>query len=271
MICRKTRGWLKILLLAGTWGLISPWAFGQVVPPGLGEVGTGSWLALGIKQDLDTLQKGGWESSTYIGFGRNGDVGGSHFLEKPGIFVLNQEFYHRFHPHWEYSLAASFRKQYLYDDETPYLAEDPEYKHEMRLYGRFSYIFQVAGVQITPTFRQEIIRYFSPGFGDFEEQLRYRSRFRMKFSVPLDQDQVHRLHFYSEQLFSISRRGEEEQWDTFGYKDSRFSVYYAWSPPEVPLTFHLGYMNNLIGRQNPESAHYLGVDMIWKNPLDFGR
>lgn len=242
----------------------------QIIPPALGEISSGSWLAFGVNQDLDTIKSGGWQSSTYIGIGKLNPAERNNPFKQQGIFVLNQEFHNRFHTNWEYSLALSYRKQEVYSKNEPFIHADPRFKNEFRVYGRFSRLFKTDFVEITPTFRQEIINYFTPDFKDYRESLRLRSRFRLKFAFPLDQQKSHRLIFYSEQLFSISQEKSKSKrkWTSFDYKDSRFSLYYSLSPQHIPFTFNLGYMHNLIGKHSTHSAHYIALDMIWKNPFN---
>ena len=241
-------------------------AWAQVIPPGLGDTKVASWLAVGIQQDLDTSRRG-WSSSTYVGMARMSSPDTYNMLEKPGVFIFNQEFKHDFHEDWEYSLAFSYRRQNEYNDQAPFEKDDPRLKQEFRLYGRFSRIFKISSIEITPTLRQEYQKYYTPDFEVHDEKTRLRSRFRMKIALPLTADKKHKLSFYSEQLFSTSLKNEPREWTSFAYKDSRFSLYYSLSPETIPWTINLGYMNNLVGRKNVSSAHYLGVDFIWKNPF----
>lgn len=247
--------------------LISFSAMTQVIPPGLGDTKMAGWMAFGIQQDLDTVSGKGWSSTSYFGFGRMSDPDNYNLLQKPAIFILNQEFKNKFSEKWEYSLAFSYRNQKNYSDTEPYERTDPASKQEFRLYGRLSRIFKTSFVEITPTFRQELQKYFTGDFGSYPESFRLRSRFRVKFKVPLSMDEVHKLSLYSEQLFSTSLKTEPNRWTPFEYKDSRFSLYYTLSPKEIPWDFNMGYMNNLIGKKAPFSAHYVGLDLIWKNPF----
>lgn len=41
---------------------------GQIIPPGLGKTNAGSWLSLGLNQEIGQNEK--WSSTTYIGLGR---------------------------------------------------------------------------------------------------------------------------------------------------------------------------------------------------------
>lgn len=255
----------RALILAGV--IACQFASSQIIPPGLGKTNAASWLAFGIQQDLDTIKGKGWESTTYIGLGRMSSPDNDNPIEKPAIFIFNQEFKNRFQKNWEYSLAFSYRRQDEYASVAPYEHESPSIKQEFRFYGRFSYIAKTGILEITPTFRQEVQKYFNPDFSPYSESLKLRSRFRLKLSFQITPDKTHRIILYSEQLFSTSLMKDPEYWTKFGYKDSRFAAYYSFSPKKIPWTFNLGYMNNLMGNKKPASAHYIGLDLILKNPF----
>lgn len=237
--------------------------WGQVIPPGMGKINSVGWFAVGINQDLNPL-KSNWQSISYLGIGRTSNPDNNNPLYRPGILILNQEFKNKFHKNWEYILAASYRRQNEYSRSPPYEQSNPDLKQEFRLYGRLSYIIKAGRGAITPAFRQEVQKYYTPDFKHFPESLRLRSRFRLKFELPLSQKKEHRLLLYSEQLFSTSYMNDSGQWTPFEYKDSRFSIYYSLSPKTIPFSFNVGYMNNLI---ETHSTHYLGVDIVWKNPF----
>lgn len=254
----------NILILLGLL-LLTTTSQAQIVPPGLGEVSLAGWMAVGLDQNLRSDQNKSWKSSTYIGHGRQNEPGKENLLQKSGILILNQEFYHRFHENWEISFALSYRNQDLYAKEFPHHRADPQFKHEFRYYSRFSYLWKSDFVEITPTFRQEVMRYFEPGFSDFKEDWRLRSRFRLKFSFPLNPDKNQKIILYSEQLFAASRHSETHKWSAFKYNDSRFSAYYSYGFTQFPMVFNIGYMHNLIGKENTFSGHYLAIDFIFKN------
>src|SRR5699024_1159977 len=79
--------------------LRSTHSIGQIIPPGMGKTHSASWLAFGVEQELDTIEDGGWKSVTYLGLGRMSNSGSHNPVHLPGIFVVNQEFYNRFHRH----------------------------------------------------------------------------------------------------------------------------------------------------------------------------
>lgn len=258
---------LRKLFLIGGCVLISFNLSAQIIPPGLGETNTSNWLALGVKQDLDTLDIGGWNSTTYLGVGTVSHNTQYNPFNAIGVWVINQEFYHNFKKNWQYSLALSYRQQNIFTQEEPFVKTNMGHKQEFRWYGRLSYSFKWNKLTITPTFRQEAIKYFTPDFKAYSESLRLRSRFRLKFTFPLNADKSQKLIAYSEQLFSISQRGEAKKWDSFNYVDSRFALYYSLTPPNHPLNYNLGYMHNLIGTKDVFSGHYFALDIIWKNPF----
>lgn len=240
---------------------------GQILPPGLGDIHYSSWLAFGINQDLDKQKENGWRSSSYIGIAGQSNPDTDNPFKNPGVFIVNQEFYNRFYQNWEYSLALSYRRQHLYEKVFPFDRVVPSAKNEFRFYSRFSYLHKTDWVEITPTLRQEIAKYFTPDFKDYPENWRMRTRFRLKFRFPLNSAKTQSLLLYSEQLFSISQHAETKKWDRFKYKDSRFSAYYSLSPVWIPFTFNAGYMLNLVGSKSTYTGHYFALDVIWKNPF----
>lgn len=239
----------------------------QTVPPGLGKTNLSSWIAVGVKQDLDSIKDKGWSSSTYAGIGRVSNQNSHNPFKYPGVFIINQEFYNRFHYRWEYSLALSYRKQDVYLKDVPYSHADPPYKNELRLYSRFSYLWKTNFMDITPTVRQEVSKYYTPEWSDFSEDWRLRTRFRLKFDIPLNNKENKRFILYSEQLFSTSRNQTSGSWSQFKYADSRFSFYFSMSPQNIPVTFNFGYMLNWINATPNYTGHYFAIDVILKNPF----
>lgn len=239
----------------------------QIVPAGLGKTNLNSWIAFGVKQDLGNKKDGGWSSVTYAGIGRISNQNSHNLFRYSGIFILNQEFYNRFYSNWEYSLALSYRKQDIYLKEAPYNHADPPFKNELRFYIRFSYLWKTNFMEITPTIRQEISKYYTPAWSDFSENLRLRTRFRLKFNIPLTPEKDHRLILFSEQLFSTSQNVSNRKWSPFEYADSRFSLYYSLSPQNTPVTFNFGYMLNWVNDSPDYTGHYFAIDAILNNPF----
>lgn len=239
----------------------------QISPPGEGIARTADWFAFGVRQKLDTIDGKGWQSISYIGLGRKSNPDNYNPLFKPAILVTNQEFYHQFHNNWQYSLALSYRRQDEYLNNKPYYHDSPKLKQEFRLYSRFSYIFSTSQIKLTPTLRQEFRKFCSPSFRNMDEDFQYRSRFRLQLTAALDRKKEHRVMISSEQLFSLSKENSPDKWTDFHYRESRFSVYYSYSPKTAPLTLSIGYMNNLVGKKKLYDVHYIAFDLVIENPF----
>jgi|GEM_PF-3290907 len=69
----------------------------------------------------------------------------------------------------------------------------------------------------------------------------------------------------SEQLWSTKRDFATKDWSKLSYQESRFLLYYSFSPQKMPLQFNVGYMNNLLGAKKPHAVHYIAFDVIAKN------
>lgn len=241
-------------------------AYAQISPPGLGETNTASWLAFGVRQALDSANK--IQSFSYAGIARISGPESNNPLKYPGIFVLNQEFYHKFHKHWHYSLAVSYRNQAEYLDEESFGTTSPLHKQEFRVYGRYMYELKVRNIKFAATFRQEFRSFFDPDFQQDVDRYQLRSRFRLQSSVTLDENNVHRLTASAEALFSSTQSTmPENHWSTFSYKEARFCLYYSIDPKNDSFVYSIGYMNNLIGQTQLKSASYIALDVIWENPF----
>ncbi|TVT43467.1 DUF2490 domain-containing protein [Hymenobacter setariae] len=259
---------LKIALLLVIC-ILSKVSSAQISPPGLGAAHTADWLALGVRQDLDSLKK--WQSMSYIGLGRKSSLANYNPLAKSSILVLNQEFYYKFHPHWQTSFALSYRHQNEYSDSYPYEPENPAFEQEFRLYSRISYVLETPRFKLVPTFRQEFRKFYTPTFTRGAETFQFRSRLRLQLTVNLDAAKVHRLIVSSEQLFSASDLSFPNHWTRLGYRESRFVGYYSVAPKAFPLIFDFGYMANWLGGPSPAVVHYAALDIIWKNPFGHHR
>lgn len=241
--------------------------FSQISPPGEGKAHDADWFAFGIRQELDTIEGKGWQSMSYIGLGRKSNPDNYNPFFKPAILVINQEFYNSFHNDWQYSLGLSYRKQDEYVDKPPFEHKNPKLKQEFRLYGRFSYIFNTSHIKLVPTFRQEFRKFYTPNFQNTKDNFQFRSRFRLQLTANLDNKKRHRLIASSEQLFSINKENTSNVYTKFTYRESRFALYYSYSPETLPFIFSIGYMNNLVGLKKHYDVHYLAFDIIIENPF----
>lgn len=234
----------------------------QISPPGLGTANTAAWMALGVKQDLDSAKQK--QLVTYLGMGRKSDPDNDNPYHKPAIFVVNEEFYHQFKKHWQYSVALSYRRQNEYAHTAPFEKADPGIRQELRAYGRLSYLLKKSRVKFVGTLRQEFRSFFAPGFTPWREDMQLRTRLRAQLTLELDAHKTHRLVGSAEALFASSH---ENAWSAFAYGESRFCAYYSLSPQHIPFMFDLGYMKDVIGQNHVEQVDYIAVDVIWLNPF----
>lgn len=240
----------------------------QISPPGLGKAHTADWFAVGVRQDLGTVENKGWQSMTYIGIGHKSNPDNYNPFSKSAILVLNQEFYNQFHNDWQYSLAVSYRRQDEYAESPPFKHDTPRIKQEFRLYGRLTYtLIKTSRIKLASTFRQEFRKFHIPNTINESEDFQLRSRFRLQLTANLNSKNTQRLITSAEQLFSISKENTYNTWTDFNYRESRFLLYYSYAPETLPYIFNVGYMNNLVGNKKPYDVHYLAVDIVIKNPF----
>lgn len=237
-------------------------AFTQISPPGLGKANSAFWSAIALRQDFDSLET--WQSVTYIGHGRKSNPSDRNLFSKNVIWVFNEEIYRAFGANWRISFALSYRHQSQFDevDKQFFVSKTQPYEHEFRYYSRLSKTWRFGRFKFVPTLRQEIRRFYEPGFKESDEQLQFRTRFRLQMTANLTKDKVHRIVFGAESLFSGSIYQDKQQ-HGFGYREARFTLYYSLDPPNFPVALNIGYMNNLIGTTHVSDVHYLCVDLIY--------
>lgn len=236
-------------------------ALAQLSPPGLGKTNTAFWSAVGVKQKLNEKNS----STTYFGLGRISGKGNDPF-NMPSIYVINQEFYHKLNTNWTYSAALSYRRQHEYDESF----EDEEssaINQEFRVYGRLQYKTNFNDVKWTTTLRQEVRKFYTDDFTRVPDGLQLRTRLKTQLLVPLDNDSENSLMGSAEALFAIAN-DSDTGWGNLAYKESRFCLYYIYSPDNFPVTFDVGYMNDLIGNgHHITDVSYLAMDIIIENPF----
>jgi len=242
--------------------LFSATAFAQLSPPGMGNTKTAFWSAIGVSQKLNENTT----SKTYFGSGYISGNKNDNPFNNPSIFVLNEELYHKLNDNWKYSYALSYRRQQEYDENFE-IPASAGIKQEFRLYGRLAYTTYLGRTKWTTTFRQEIRKFYDDNFARVPEDLQLRSRLKTQLSVPLGITAESSIMGSAEALFSIAN-DSNEGWGSPDYKESRFCLYYCYSPDNLPVTFDIGYMNDLIGYGGHiTDASYLAVDVIIKNPF----
>ncbi|MBU2994856.1 DUF2490 domain-containing protein [Cellulophaga baltica] len=237
--------------------------FAQFTPPGLGDTNDASWFALGIKQKLNS--SGNVVSSTHIGLGRISNPDNYNLFQNPSIYVFNEEISNHFKKHWKYSVALSYRWQNQYNTSAPYELDSENARQEIRAYGRLFYLNSLKNIDYSFSFRPEIRFFYNRNFDSYIEDRQFRTRFRGKMTLNLNNFKTHKLITTAEFLLSATR--EDNNWNKFGYKEARFSLYYAYTLATLNTTFNFGYMNNLLGKSDLQVVHYLAFDIEIKNPF----
>lgn len=234
----------------------------QLSPPGLGETKTAFWSAVGVSQKLNEKNT----SLTYFGKGTvSGHIHNDPF-NMPSIYVLNQEFYHKLNSQWQYSYAASYRSQHKYIDESN--AENNfTINQEFRIYGRLAYSIPVGALKWKTTLRQEVRKFYDENFGRIPDGLQLRTRLKSQLQLPLGHSGANSLTGSAEALFSVTD-DDHDGWGSYNYHESRFCLYYSYSPQSLPVIFDIGYMNDLSEHEHHMiDSNYLAVDIIVKDPF----
>jgi len=239
-------------------------AAAQITPPGLGEVGTAAWTALGVKQTLDGARRR--EYVGYLGVGSTSRPDGHSPYGRPAILVLNQELYDHFHPRWLYALALSYRRQNelaLHDG-----VAHEVHLQELRLYGRYALVLARRRVHGQLTFRPELRGFVGGDFSPVEQPFQLRLRLKAQAGVALDRAGAHRLIGSAEALASVARdRTAASRFTELAYRESRFALFYAIRARER-VVVDVGYMNDLLGCGAQRiDVHYLALDVVWLNPF----
>lgn len=250
----------KILTLLAPVFLFYANANAQLSPPGLGDTNDAFWAAIGVSQKVSEKNT----SVTYVGEGRISGPESHDLMHEQSIFVVNEEMYHSFAPGWNYSYALSYRRQNEYgDDEVA--NEAMAIQQEFRLYARLSHTKPVGSLKWKNTIRQEARKFYTPDFNNPEDIFQLRTRLKTQLSVPLGVSS--KVTGSAEALFSASDE-THSGWGRYGYHESRFCLYYTYTPQSMPVTFDVGYMNDLMGYgHDVADAGYLAFDIVVQNPF----
>lgn len=241
-------------------------AFAQSSPPGFSGAHTASWLALGYEQALDSLHSQQWVG--YVGLGRKSDPDDYNPMHRSAIVVVNQEYSNRFHRHWQYSAALSYRVQEEYSSSPPYDHAEPESRNELRLYGRYAYIGGGSRFKFAATLRQELRRFYTPAFTPWHDDIELRTRFRMQGTWMLDQHGQSKVVASAEPLFSSRHTvAASDHWSPLRYAESRFCLFFATHPTHLPIEVSVGYMDDLLGHGTPHEVHYVAMSVLWEDPF----
>lgn len=240
--------------------IFSVTALAQLSPPGLGTTNTAFWSAIGVQKKLDEKNY----AMTYVGQGRISGTETDNPFDMPSIIVLNEEIYHKVNSHLKYSYALSYRRQHEYDEGFD-ATESNIINQEFRVYGRLAYAVNLGSVKWTTTLRQEMRKFYTDDFKPVSDAFQLRTRLKTQLLFPVDRHSS--LMGSAEVLFAMAN-DSEEGWGRPDYKESRFCLYYSYSPDDLPVIFDIGYMNDLIGHgQHFTDASYIAMDIIIKDPF----
>jgi hypothetical protein len=242
--------------------IFSTSAFSQLTPPGLGETETAFWSAVGVSQKLDEKNT----SKTYVGTGYISGAASANPFNAPSIVVLNQEFYHKLNSKWQYSYAFSYRRQHEYDEGFD-VPEAAGIKQEFRVYGRIGYTAHIGSLKWAATLRKEARKFYDNNFAQVPDGFQLRTRLKTQLTLPLDTNAANSLIGSAEVLFAMAN-DSHEGWNEPDYKETRFCLYYSYSPKDYPVTFDIGYMNDLIGYgDHIADVSYFAMDIVIKDPF----
>lgn len=251
---------LKGLLIFILGMLFSSVCLAQITPPGLGEVNTAQWFAIGLKQKLNKNET--ITSVTSIGLGTTSSPDNYNSLDRKAIYVVNQEFTNQFKKHWKYSGAFSYRWQNIYQKEKPYTLDFPKAKQEIRVYSRFSYLNKFKKIDYSLTYRPELRFFYNPDFTSATEKLQFRSRISTKIAFNLNSLATQKIITNAEFIFSTSKTLE---WNKWKYKERRLSVYYSLRIPKQKVTCNIGYMNSALKKAKIRQTHYFAMDITFND------
>ncbi len=244
--------------------LVSSMSFGQLTPPGLGsDSRLNLWSVIGLDQKLDSAGK--FSSVTYFGIAGKSTVENVNVFERLGIFVINEEVKYRFKPGWNASLAASYRHQNEFEKTVPYLAAEDRFKQEFRVYSRITKSWEKKWIPAV-AFRQEFRKFYDPGFRDWAVSAAFRSRFKFQSEFRLIPSNRLLLIAGCEFLFSTEFQESTQRWKHFEYGETRLSAVISYRNPSNQVSYHLGYMNDLLHvPAGQKSVHYISMGILFKN------
>lgn len=233
--------------------------FTQVSPPGLTNKGGASWYALGINQELN---KKGNRISGYVGLGRAGTSQQNNPFQDHVLFVVNTAYKKNFKTNFHIGPSLSYRHQEIY--ESNMINEKQELRIGLEIGKRWAF----NRLQLRSQFKQEYRKFYDASFRNWNESIQFRSRIKLSLNYQLAKNKKHHISTHIETLFSTTEHlNPSVYWDKFNYSDSRLSFFYSYSIPKPKLKMSVGYMLNLIGKNNVNCANYISMDLIWTNPF----
>lgn len=235
----------------------------QLTPPGFDHTRLVSWEAVGLSQDLDSLDDK--QVRVYTGLGRESQPDDLNLYEKPGIWVLEGQYREKITPRLAVTTGLSYRLQHRYSGTIPYQHELPGRVNEIRFYGILTVSENWKHLSVGITMKQEARTFVVPAPYHPNPAFQLRTRLKTKLQVPVWKHRDHRVIFSQEVLFPVSF--QNGNWEHLHYSDLRLSLYYSVTLKKLPLLVEVGYMNELRGLKNKEDISFFAMDLVWINPF----
>lgn len=238
----------------------------QISPPGLDDTNAAFWTAFGLTQELTPM----WTVTVYAGEARQSSPDNYRLLSKQAIFVLNQETQFNFNKFWAASFCTSYRVQSRYADISPFEADDPASKNELRFYGRLYARPTIGRAQLAISFRPEYRTYHYNGEVWTPIDKEIRLRLKGQVSIPLNTDKSNQF-IVADEVLSATEHFETSTvdiWTSFGYTESRLSTYYRHVFKHPSIVTDVGVMQQF--RVNGPYIVHLAFDVIFVNPFGSG-
>lgn len=236
-------------------------AFTQIAPPGLTNKGGASWLAVGIKQQLNT---NGSSLSSYVGVGRAGTSNRSNPFQNHVLFVGSLSYKKAFKSQFYISPAFSYRHQEIYENSLN------NEKQEFRFAIGFGKVWKLDRLEFKSQFKQEFRKFYDASFRNWDESIQLRSRLKLSAKYQLTKNKKHHISTNVEFLFTTTEHIKPSiYWEKISYSDTRLSAFYSYSipKPKPNLIFSVGYMIDLIGVKPVNMGNYISLDLVWKDPF----
>lgn len=234
----------------------------QIAPPGLGSnTRANLWMAVGIQQRLDSSAK--WSSSTYLGFATQSSVDNMNVFERMGIFIVNETVKYRFGGGWNVSGALSYRRQQEYAKTPPYQPKSNPFRQEMRyslgVSKNWDHKWEL-------DLKQEFRKFYDPGFRDWKEPTVWRTRLKLQRRFTIKSIPNWSVNTAVEMLISAGYLTKEQNWEPYAYKETRVTCFLNYQPSGSPVSYHLGYMLDLLHENQLEKpVHYLSLNIIFND------
>lgn len=259
---------IKTMLLI----LSSSTAFAQISAPGMGDAKTAIFTAAGIKQQWHNNPQ--FETMTYIGFGTKSTTENHNPISESNTLVLNHENFHTLNTHWKISYAASYRIQNQITPPTT-LANDKilnenqfqKKQRETRIYGRLNYSKRWNNIVFTEKIREDVRKFHDEDWTTQNKNLEMRTRLKSQLGFEIGMDREHKISLGSEVFFATDHNLQTREWTRLHYTETRFTAFYTIKPKSIPISYTLGYMNDLIETNKTHAVQYATFNILWHNPF----